>query len=83
MQIQSIQVLGSGCQNCKNLFETTKKIVEDLKIDVEVQYVTDMAKIIEMNVMTTPVLAINNKPVLTGKGHNEEEIKSLFINYLK
>lgn len=79
MQIQSIKVLGSGCQNCKRLFEITKKVVEDLHIHTEVEYITDMEKIIALGVLTTPVLAINDAPVLTGKGHSEDEIKSIFF----
>lgn len=71
----TIQVLGSGCPSCKNLFETTKKIVSDLGIKAEVEYVDDVAKMIEMGVMQSPVLAIDGQPVLTGRGHSEEVIK--------
>ncbi len=71
----TIQVLGSGCPTCKKLFETTKKIAQELKIDTEVEYITDVTKIIEMGVMTSPVLAIDGKPVLMGGGKTEEEIK--------
>lgn len=70
-----IQVLGSGCPTCKKLFEETKKVVAELGIDSEVEYVTDVTKMIEMGVMTSPVLAVDGKPVLTGGGKSEEEIK--------
>ena len=70
-----IQVLGSGCPTCKKLFETVKKVQSELKIDAELDYITDVAKMIEMGVMTSPVLAIDGKPVLTGGGHSEKEIK--------
>ena len=79
----TIQVLGSGCPTCKQLFETTKKIVEDLKIDTEVEYVTDVAKMIEMGVMQSPVLAIDNKPVLSGGGKSEEEIRDKLVQVIK
>lgn len=75
MEIKSIQVLGSGCPTCKQLFEVTKKIANDLNLNTEVEYVTDVSKIIEMGVMTSPVLAINNRAVLIGGGRSEEEIK--------
>ncbi|MFA6007222.1 MAG: thioredoxin family protein [Candidatus Shapirobacteria bacterium] len=61
-----IQVLGSGCPTCKNLFELTKKAVEELKIEAEVEYSTDVSKIIEMGIMQSPVLAIDNKAVMVG-----------------
>lgn len=76
MEIQSIQVLGSGCPTCRQLFETTKKVVSDLGLNTEVEYITDVTKMIEMGVMTSPVLAIDGKPVLLGGGKSEEDIKN-------
>jgi len=76
MTLKSIQVLGSGCPTCKQLLETVKKVAEDLKINTEVEYITDISKMIEMGVMTSPVLAVNGQPVLTGGGHNEADIKN-------
>ncbi len=76
-KIDSIQVLGSGCPTCKQLFEATKKAVGELKIDTPVEYINDVAKMIEMGVMQSPVLAVNGKPVLTGGGHREADIKNV------
>ncbi len=75
-KIDSIQVLGSGCPTCKQLFETTKKVAEELKIDALVEYITDVTRMIEMGVMQSPVLAVNGRPVLTGGGHSETDIKN-------
>jgi small redox-active disulfide protein 2 len=74
MEIKSIQVLGSGCPTCKQLFEATKKVATKLKLNAEVEYITDVNKIIEMGVMTSPVLAVNNRVVLLGGGKSELEI---------
>lgn len=81
MEIKSIQVLGSGCPTCKQLLETTKKVACGLSIDVEVEYITDISKMIEMGVMTSPVLVINGKPVLTGGGKSEEDIRQAIQNF--
>ena len=59
-----IQILGSGCPTCKSLYELTKKAMTELGRDDEVEYITDITKIIEMGVMSSPVLAINEKPVM-------------------
>lgn len=75
----TIQVLGSGCTTCKNLFELTKDIVSELKIDTEVEYITDISRIIEMGVFTSPVLAIDGKPIMTGFSSNRERLKELII----
>ncbi len=72
-----IEVLGSGCPTCKMLFEITKKAVKELGLNVEVDYVNDIQKIIQMGVMQIPVLAINDKPVLTGFTSDIEKIKKV------
>lgn len=73
----NIQVLGSGCTNCKNLFELTKKAVAELNRIDEVEYITDINRIIEMGLVSTPVLAINSKPVMVGATADIERIKEL------
>lgn len=72
-----IQVLGSGCPTCKKLFELTKQAVVELKLKTEVEYITDIQKIVEMGVMSSPVLAINGKAVLAGYLPNIEKIINL------
>lgn len=72
-----IQVLGSGCPTCKKLCEMTKKAVGELGLNTEVEYITDVQKIVEMGVMSSPVLAVNGKPVLTGFLPDMEEIKKV------
>ena len=75
----TIQVLGSGCTTCKNLYELTKELVTELKIDTEVEYITDISKIIEMGVFTSPVLAIDGRPIMTGFSSDPERLKELII----
>lgn len=70
-----IQVLGSGCPTCKKLYELTKQAVQELNLSEEVEYITDISKIVEMGVMSSPVLAIDGKPVMTGFVPDIEKIK--------
>jgi len=72
-----IQVLGSGCPTCKKLYELTKEAVAELDLKTEVEYITDVSKIIEMGVMSSPVLAVNGKAVLVGFLPSLEKIKSV------
>ncbi len=78
-----IQVFGSGCPTCKKLHEITVTAVKDLGIENEVEYITDIQKIIEMGLMTTPVLAVNGKAVMVGFSPDIEKIKSLITKNLK
>jgi len=77
-----IQVLGSGCPTCKKLFELTKKAVEELELKTEVEYITDIQKIVELGVMSSPVLAINGKPILAGFVPDIEKIKKIIKDSL-
>ena len=63
-----IQVIGSGCPTCKNLYELTQTAVKELGIDAEVEYSTDISKIIELGVMESPVMTINGKIAMLGSG---------------
>ncbi len=71
-----IQVLGSGCPTCKNLYELTQTAVKELGIDAEVDYSTDISKIIELGVMESPVMTIDGKIALLGSG-SLEKIKEI------
>jgi len=72
-----IQVLGSGCPTCKELYELTLQAVKELNLNEEVEYITDISKIIEMGVMSSPVLAVDGKPVLVGQVPEVEKIKNI------
>jgi len=77
-----IQVLGSGCPTCKKLYQLTKEAAEQLNLKEEVEYLTGqegIQKIIEMGVMSSPVLAVDGKPVLTGFIDDVEKIKKLIL----
>lgn len=72
-----IQVIGSGCPTCKKLFEITKEAVKALELSVEVEYIADIQKIIQMGLMKSPVLVINNKTALVGFTGDIEKIKEI------
>lgn len=78
-----IQVLGSGCKTCKSLFELTQRALAELSMDDEVEYITDVSKIIEMGIMTSPVLAINGKSVMEGSTTNIEKLKDIILSQNK
>jgi small redox-active disulfide protein 2 len=72
-----IKVLGSGCTNCKKLYELVSKAVEELNLQVEVEYITDMQKIVESGLMKMPAVLINDKPVLSGRVPDLKKIKNI------
>ncbi len=78
-----IKVLGSGCAKCKKLHELTQEVVKELGFELNVEYVTDISEIIAMGVMSSPVLAINNKPILVGVLPSKEELKEMVEKSVK
>lgn len=78
-----IQVLGSGCPTCKKLNEMTIRAVKELGLTDKVEYLTGEAgtsKIIELGIMSSPVLTVNDKPVMVGFTPDIEKVKSLIRN---
>lgn len=72
-----IQVFGSGCATCKSLYELTMKAVSELGLEEEVEYITDVQKMLELGVMSSPVLVVDGKTVLVGSVPNLDKVKSL------
>ena len=67
-----IKVLGSGCNACHQLYDNTMKAVEGMGIEVE--YITDLQKIMEYGAMSMPALVVNEQLVSSGKVLKPAEI---------
>lgn len=74
-----ISVLGSNCPSCKKLHEVVEKVVKDEAISAEVEYSTDVNRIIELGLMSAPVLVVDGKPV-DFKSMSEKDIKEALQN---
>ena len=61
-EICCIKVL-AGCKSCHEQFEYAKQAVKDMGLSVEVEYITDMQKVMEYGVMSMPALVVNEKVV--------------------
>ncbi|WP_289093532.1 thioredoxin family protein [uncultured Bifidobacterium sp.] len=68
-----VRVMGTGCRKCHALYEAA---TEALGAD-QVDYVTDMARIAEAGVMTTPALVMDGTVVSAGKVLTADEIRTL------
>jgi len=79
--ITSVEVIGSGCAKCKKLHELTKSAATELGLNTEIIYTTDIEKIVAMGVMSSPVLAVNGKPVLVGSVPDIQTIKNLLSEH--
>ena len=69
-----IKVLGTGCAKCQALEKTTKEAIKDLGVDAEIEHVTDIKKIMEYPILTTPGLVINEMLVVSGRVPSKAEV---------
>lgn len=75
--ICSIKVLGSGCASCHAQFENAKEAVKNIGLSAEVEYVTDLQKIMKYGVMSMPALVVNEKVVSMGKVLKPADVEKL------
>ena len=70
-----IEILGTGCPKCKTLEENARKAVEERGINAEIIKITDIDKIIEYGVMSTPAIVIDDEVKSYGEVCSVEQIK--------
>lgn len=76
-EICCVKVLGAGCKACHEMYENTKKAVSEAGLSAEVEYITDMPRVMEYGVMSMPALVVNEKVVSQGKVMKPSEIAAL------
>ncbi|MDD5919389.1 MAG: thioredoxin family protein [bacterium] len=79
--IYSIKVLGAGCKSCHVQYENAKAAAAKRKIPVEVEYITDLQKIMGYGVMSMPALVVNKKVVSAGRLLDIDEIAALLNQF--
>ena len=72
-----IKVLGAGCKSCHEQYEYAKKAISNLGLGIEVEYITDMEKVMEYGVMSMPAIVVNDKVVSMGKVLKAEDVEKL------
>lgn len=75
-----VQVLGTGCAKCKLLLSHVNEAAREIGFPIEVEYITNINKIINYGIMTTPGLAIDGKVVSSGRVLSKEEIVTKIMN---
>ena len=73
-----IKVLGSGCAACKQLETVVREVVAESGIDATVEKVEDMQQIMSYNVLSTPVLVVDEEVKCSGRIPSREEIEGYF-----
>ena len=70
-----IKVLGSGCSRCKKALEVVNKVVGESGIDAQVEYVTDIMRVMEYNVIGTPAVVVDGVVKIKGSVPTEADVR--------
>jgi small redox-active disulfide protein 2 len=81
--MQTVQVLGPGCPECRQLKADVESAIERIGMETAVEHVTDISRIIAMDVMLTPALVINGEVCLVGPNHSIAQLEEILRSQIK
>jgi len=75
--MKSIKILGTGCSKCKTTYNNVLEALKETGIEANVEKIEDIEEIMKYNVLTTPVLMIDEVMKIKGRVADVNEIKQL------
>ena len=75
--MKSIKILGTGCPKCKALLNNVNIALENKGVEAKVEKIEDIQEMMKYNVLSTPVLVIDEDIKIKGKAANVSEIEAL------
>ena len=73
----NIKILGTGCSKCNTLEKITKKVVEEIGIEANIEKVEDILEIMDYGIMRTPGLVVDGEVKINGRLPSEKELKAI------
>jgi small redox-active disulfide protein 2 len=73
----SIKILGPGCARCKSTLEVVKKAIAQSGVQADITKVEDLEGMMQYNILSTPVVVVNEQIKISGRVPTVEEIKKL------
>ena len=70
----NIKVLGPGCPNCQKVEAYAREAVAELGVEATVEKVTDLNRIVDYAILTTPGLVIDEQVVCSGRIPSKAEV---------
>lgn len=77
--VKQIKILGSGCNKCKITYNNVLEAIKQTGIEAEVIKIEDIEEIMKYNVLTTPVLMIDEVIKIKGRVPDTNEIKLMLV----
>lgn len=74
---KNIKVLGPGCAKCKTTYNNVLEALKQLGMEADVKKIEDIEEMMKYNVLSTPVLMIDEEMKVKGRVPEISEIKTL------
>ncbi len=75
--MKQIKVLGTGCPKCKTTYQNVKEALKQSGVEANVEKIEDIEEMMKYNVLTTPVLMIDDVVKVKGRVATISEIKGM------
>lgn len=77
--MKQIKILGAGCTKCKTTYKNVLEALNILNIQADVIKIEDIEEMMKYNVLTTPVLMIDDEIKVKGRVPDINEIKAFLV----
>ena len=78
--MKNIKVLGPGCPKCKTTYNNVLEALKQTGIQADVTKIEDIEEMLKYNILTTPVLMIDDVIKVKGRVADVNEIKQLLTS---
>ena len=75
--MKHIKVLGPGCPKCKTTYTNVLEAIKQSGVEADVVKIEDIEEMMKYNVLTTPVLMVDDVIKVKGRVADINEIKQL------
>lgn len=77
--MKSIKVIGPGCVKCKTTYNNVLDALKETGINANVEKIEDIEEMMKYNILSTPVLMIDEDIKIKGRIAHINEIKTLLV----
>lgn len=77
LKMKHIKILGTGCPKCKKTTALVEEAVKEAGVEATIEKVEDIMEIMKYNVLSTPVLVIDEKVTIKGRIPSKSEVIEL------
>ena len=75
--MKTVKILGTGCSKCKQTEAIVREVIAQNNLDVNVIKVEEIMEIMQYNVLSTPVVVIDEEIKIKGRVPSKSEIEEL------